>query len=154
MKDRIDSFDVSLYKSALHDLEFAVIYPNSIANETDNNVIEKRNLFVESRIKQFIDFHIAIRPRVATVLFSISEHANVGSPVFNLADKENKLYNIPKSMYPYLEEIVVESPFVVSNTLLTHVIENKQIHKSVFTSLPDYYQENGLVVLGTLVNAT
>lgn len=148
--EHIDSFDISLYKSELHRLDFAIVYPESITEETDVDTIKARNAFANNRIKQFIDFHIAIKPNVAVVLFSISQFALPGSPVFNLDNTGKALYHIPKKLYRYLEDMVVESPFLVSNSLLIHIIEQQKLHKSVFASLDTFHQENGLIVLGDI----
>jgi len=138
--DRISRFDMAVCASERHKTEFAVIAPAEMKDEDPTDITLK--------INAFIDFHLAIKPNVPVVLFDINNIDEAGTPVYNIDLDGGALYHLPESTYPYLDEFVKDTPFLVSKELLTNVLENNKVNASIFDALTDVRAQHGLVVLG------
>ena len=138
--DTLDGFEIAIYHAERSKLKFAAVAPSTLSevNETD----------LHYKIKAYREFHLAIKPDNSVALFEINEFAETGSPVLSLDGKGKKLYHIPLSLYPRLDEIIKEELFIVSDSLLKQIIENGNTHESIYVALTKEHKENGLTVLG------
>lgn len=138
-QDRIIGFETAFKKSVKHNIDFAIIAPNTLEE------VQKSDIDLKS--KAFIDFHIAIRPNTPVVLFDIENTIEAGSPVWNI-DKDKKLYHLPESTYPYLDEFVLETAFLLTQNIVIHILNKSKVHSGIFGVLAEIRKETGLTVLG------
>ena len=133
--DKIERFSVEICKSTLHQQVFGLVYPPVY----DEGIADRMT-------DAYIQYHLAIKPNVPVVLFSLESLVGVGSRVF--VNENDTIYHLPPRMYSNLEDVVAEDIFIVSESYLSHVIKSGRLHKSIFASLHEARQSDGLNVLG------
>lgn len=143
--DRISRFDIAVCASELHNLKFAIAVPEALS-EIPEAELEAKQAELKAKQQMFIDFHLAHRPLTPVIIFELAETHNVGSPLYNNIDG-SKIYHLPPECYPQLEEIVADSAFVLSQSLLKEIVDKNRLDTSIFTSLEKYWAD-GLLVLG------
>lgn len=142
-KDRISQFQISVCKSELHELEFALVFPPDTNDPIDTQ---------EQLCDAFIKYHLAIKPNCPVVLFQLETLLNVGSPLYQGTCPT--IYHLPPSCYDSIEGFIHEGVFCVSQSYLIHVIEAGKLNHSLFSLLEPTRQELGLNVLGILHEAS
>ena len=137
--DKISQFQITVCNSALHKLDFALVYPpNFQVSPTTTEMLTKA----------YINYHLAIKPNVPVALFQLESLDNAGSRVYGGSKGCPEIYHLPPRIYNELEDIVAEGTFIVSETYLEMVIRAKCLNKSIFGLLHGTRQEIGLNVLG------
>ena len=137
--EKIETFDIEINKSTLHGFIFGIVRPEGV------EVDEKK---VKEIINGYIHYHLAIKPGVPVVLFSLETLISVGSRVYSGDEKCSPIYHLPPRSYNLLEDVIAESPFIVSDTYLVHAINTQRLHASIFASMREVWQTQGLNVLG------
>ena len=138
-QDKISQFQIQICNSALHKLDFALVYPpNQLVSPTTNDILTTA----------FISYHLAIKPNVPVVLFQLASLHDVGTKVYGGNVNCPEIYHLPPRLYPELEDVVAEGVFCVSQSYLEQVIRSKCLNKSIFSGLDGVRQELGLNVLG------
>lgn len=146
MRDiKLDKFEICVIKERRSKLEFALVAPASLSDVTPEGMSRKQQE-IARKIVAYIDFNLAIKPNNGVVLFQIHALAETGSPLFTLQGGQ-KLYHIPLSLYPELDEIVEESIFIVPLDLLTRIVEKGNMYKSIYECLTEEHNQNGLTVI-------
>ena len=140
MIDRITSFEIAMCKHDLHDIKFAVIAPGKM------KCVDASKMAIMS--EAFIDFNIGITPNVPVVMFEILSPHLAGSPVFNVDFLNKRLYHLPPRSYQYLEDIVSESAFLVSQELVVEIFNMDRVYGSIFHVVSGVREKSGLVALG------
>lgn len=136
---KFDAFEISIMKERRSKQEFAVVAPSKLSDADAADV--------ERKIRAYLDFHLAIKPNNAVILFQIQALAETGSPLFTLPGGQ-KLYHIPVSLYGDLENIVARSVFIVSHSLLGGIIDASGAYRVDASMLDEVHQSEGLTIIG------
>ena len=141
--DKISQFQIQICNSALHKLDFVLVYPpNQLVSPTTNDILTI----------SYISYHLAIKPEVPVVLFQLVSLHDVGTKVYGGSKGCPEIYHLPPRIYDNLEDVVGDDVFIVSENYLEMVIRAKCLNKSIFGLLHEARQEVGLNVLGIYGN--
>ena len=138
--ERILRFEIAFCTSQRHKTQCVVVPPNEIQEADPDDIALK--------IEAFINFHLAIKPNVPVILFDIEDISDVGTAVYQIDLDGWTLYHLPERSYPFLQEFITETPYLISKELVSYLIEADKVEESIFASLQQIRNEKGLVILG------
>ena len=138
-QEKISRFHIEVCNSSLHKLDFALVYPPGS---------EILSPVRPQLINAYVNYHLAIKPKVPVIIFQLSTLIGVGSKIYGGQPNCPPIYHLPPHTYNDLEDIVLDDIFCVSQIYLEHVLNTKCLNKSIFGLLEETRQKFGLNVIG------
>lgn len=142
---RLTRFDIAVCHHQRDRLKFAIVSPTQL-DSTDPSEIEKKT-------QAFMDFHHAINPRTPVILFQLENLIEVGSPLYHCEDGST-LYHLPRMTYTFIDELIKETEFLLSYSLLSKIVNANKVYDSIFTILEKEWDDTGLLVIGRYTHET
>ena len=144
MKHQWSHYKIGMYTSLIQDIRFAIIY------ETLDEAYHQKliDLYCRFSRSHLIEKPILILP-IDNLLFQL------GAPLMNDKPKTPGLYHIPLKAYPYLDEMLTDAAILLNGEMMKRIKPfDSDFLGNLLTSLEVLYENDGLMLLGVIVNET
>lgn len=137
-------YKIGMYTSLIQDIRFSIIY-ESLDEAYHQKLID---LYCRFSMSHLIEKPIIILP-IENLLFQL------GAPLMNDKPKTPGLYHIPRKAYPYLEEMLTDKAILLNGEMMKRIKPfDSDFLGNLLTSLEVLYENDGLMLLGVIVNET
>ncbi len=137
------NYNIRFFKSQKFGLGCAVVYE---ANEDTAHA--------DRLIEMYCKFQMAHIVHNPLILLSVDSNlSKLGAPLFNILPGHPVLYHLPKSCYPFLEDMVDERAILLNEPAVTMISPFQNFIEGLFKSPEEFHLSEGLLIIGMVQHA-